>query len=175
MYTCVTGKVQTSTSYPEAFRPHSVSEARIFSSFQLLSIVLTYKVNSLFHFSQPVLAQSSSGNIENETERERERQEVLWPDTRPKIATVNIRAEKVALSESAKVDQISSLAFPHFRYRSYHTVGECVGFWEKNAYLNLVRARMERLISALRWKRKDSLLRQFLNCHKYFKNGTYSS
>ena len=77
--------------------------------------------------------------------------------------------EKVALSESAKVDQISSLAFPRFRYRSYHTVGECVGFWEKNAYLNLVRARMERLISALRWKRKDSGLRQFLNCHKYFK------
>ena len=77
--------------------------------------------------------------------------------------------EKVALSESAKVDQISSLAFPRFRYRSYHTVGECVGFWEKNAYLNLVRARMERLISALRWKRKDSRLRQFLNCHKYFK------
>ena len=83
--------------------------------------------------------------------------------------------EKVALSESAKVDQISSLAFPRFRYRSYHTVGECVEFWEKNAYLNLVRARMERLISALRWKRKDSRLKQFLNCHKYFKNGTYSS
>ena len=126
------------------------AKARIFSSFQLLSIVLTYKVNSLFHFSQPVLAQSSSGNIENETERERERQDVLWPDTHPKIATVNIHTKKVALSESAKVDQISSLAFPHFRYRSYHTVGECVGFWEKNAYLNLVRARMERLTSALR-------------------------
>ena len=127
MYTCVTGKVQTSTSSPEASRPHSVSEARIFSSFQLLSIVLTYKVNSLFHFSQPVLAQSSSEN--RERKRETDRQEVLWPDTHPKIATVNIHTKKVALSESAKVDQIFSLAFPRFRYRSYHTVGECVGFW----------------------------------------------
>ena len=42
--------------------------------------------------------------------------------------------------------------------------------WEKNACLDLVRARMEHgLISALRWKRKDSRLRQFLNCHKYFR------
>ena len=32
------------------------------SSFHLLSIVLTYKLNSLFHFSQPVMAQSSSEN-----------------------------------------------------------------------------------------------------------------
>ena len=41
---------------------------------------------------------------------------------------------------------------------------------------NLVRATMERaLISSLRWKRKDSLLRRFLNCHKYFKIGTFSS
>ena len=80
----------------------------------------------------------------------RERQEVLWPDTHAKIATVNIHTKKVALSESAKVDQISSLAFPCFRYRNYHTVGECVEFWEKNTFFNLVRARMERLISALR-------------------------
>ena len=50
VYTCVTGKVQISTSFPEASRPHSVSEARIFSSFQLLSIVLTYKLNWLFSF-----------------------------------------------------------------------------------------------------------------------------
>ena len=50
VYTCATGKVQTSTSSPEASRPHSVSEARIFSSFQLLSIVLTYKLNWLFSF-----------------------------------------------------------------------------------------------------------------------------
>ena len=49
------------------------AKARIFSSFQLLSIVLTYKVNSLFHFSQPVLASSSSGNIENETDRDRDK------------------------------------------------------------------------------------------------------
>ena len=32
VYMCVTGKVQTSTSSPEASRPHSVSEARIFSA-----------------------------------------------------------------------------------------------------------------------------------------------
>ena len=70
-------------------------------------------MNSIFHFSQPVLAQSSAGNIENEAERERERQEVLWPDTHPKIATVNIDTKKVALSESAKVDQISH-AFSRF-------------------------------------------------------------
>ena len=38
-------------------------------------------------------------------ERERERQEVLWPDTHAKIATVNIHTKKVALSESAKFDQ----------------------------------------------------------------------
>ena len=38
-------------------------------------------------------------------ERERERQEVLCPDTHAKIATVNIHTKKVALSESAKVDQ----------------------------------------------------------------------
>ena len=36
------------------------------------------------------------------------------PDTRAKIVTVNIHPKKVALSESAKVDQISSLAFPRF-------------------------------------------------------------
>ena len=108
--------------------------------------------------------------------KERERQEVLRPDTQPKIATVNIHPKKVALSESAKVDQISSLAFPRFWFRNYHTVGECVGFWKKNACLDLVRARMEHgLISALRWKRKDSRLRRFLNCHKHFKNGRYSS
>ena len=40
------------------------AKARIFPSFQLLSIVLTYKLNWLFHFSQPVLDESSSGNDE---------------------------------------------------------------------------------------------------------------
>ena len=106
----------------------------------------------------------------------RERQEVLWPDTHAKIATVNIHTKKVALSESAKVDQISSNASPRLWYCNYHTVGECVGFWEKNSCLNLVRARMERaLISSLLLKRRDSRLRRFLNCHKYFKNGSYSS
>ena len=39
---------------------------------------------------------------------------------------------KIALSESGKVDKISSLAFPRFWYRNYHTVGEFVGFWEEN-------------------------------------------
>ena len=91
-------------------------------------------------------------------ERERERQEVLWPDTHAKIATVK-KHTKIALSES---DQISSLAFARFLNRKYHTVGECVGFWEKNAWFNLVQARMERLISSLRWKLKDSRLRRFL-------------
>ena len=153
MYTCVTGKVQTSTSYPEASRPHSVSEARIFSSFQLLSIILTYKGNSLFHFSQPVLAYSSSGNNKKKRERGRERdRKFFWPDTHAKIATV---PQKLHCQSQ------------------HHTVGECVGFWEKNACLNLVRARMEHgLISALGWKQKDSRLRRFLNCHKYFKNGS---
>ena len=71
-------------------------------------------MNSLYHFSQPVLAQSSSGNIENETERERERQEVLWPDTHPKIATVNIHTKNVALSESAKVEKFFHSLSPVF-------------------------------------------------------------
>ena len=94
MYTCVTGKVQTSTSSPEASRPHSVSEARIFSSFQLLSIVLTHKVNWLFHFSQPVLAYPIFIGEQWKRKRGRERQEVLWPDTHAKIATVNIHTKK---------------------------------------------------------------------------------
>ena len=55
------------------------AKARIFSSFQLLSIVLTYKVNSLFHFSQPVLASSSSGNIEK---RKRQRDKKFFGLTR---------------------------------------------------------------------------------------------
>ena len=167
MYTCVTGKVQTSTSSPEASRPHSVSGARIFSSFQLLSIVLTYKVNWLFHFSQPVLAYLNFIGEQWKRKRGRERQEVLWPDTHAKIATVK-KHTKIALSESAKVDQISSLAFAHFWYRNYHTVGECVGFWEKNACFNLVQTRMERLISSLRWKLKDSRLRRFLPVYARF-------
>ena len=33
-------------------------------------------------------------------------------------------------------------------------MGECVGFWEKNGCFNLVRARMERLMSALRFLTK---------------------
>ena len=49
-------------------------------------------------------------------------------------------------------------------------MGEFVGFWEENACLNLVRARMERLISALRWRRKNSRLRRFLNFPQMFKN-----
>ena len=40
----------------------------------------------------------------------RERQEVLWPDTHA-IAIVNIHT-KIALSESVKVNQISSLVSP---------------------------------------------------------------
>ena len=43
--------------------------------------------------------------------KRRERQEVLWPDTHAKIAIVNIHI-KIALSESVKVDQISSLVSP---------------------------------------------------------------
>ena len=86
-----------------------------------------------------------------------------------KIATVNIHTKKVALSESAKVDQISSLAFPRFWFRNYHTVGGCFGFWEKNACFNLVWARMERLISALRWKLNDSRPRRFLNLPQIFR------
>ena len=121
VYTCVTGKVQTSTSSPEASRPHSVSEARIFSSFQLLSIVLTGLPN--LH----------RGTMKKKRKKERKRQEVLWPETHAKIATVNIHTKKVALSESAKVDQIPSLAFSSFWYGNYHTVRECVGFLEKNA------------------------------------------
>ena len=106
VYTCVTGKVQTSTSSPEASRPHSVSEARIFSSFQLLSVVLIGLPN--LHWIT--------------IKRKRERQEVLWPDTHAKIAIVNIHT-KIALSESVKVDQLSLLVYPRFWYRSYHKVG----------------------------------------------------
>ena len=89
------------------------AKARIFSSFQLLSIVLTYKVNWLFHFSQPVLAYLIFIGEQWKRKRGRERQEVLWPDTHAKIATVK-KHTKIALSESAKVDQISSLAFTRF-------------------------------------------------------------
>ena len=45
---------------------------------------------------------------------ERERQEVLWPDTHAKIATVNIHTKKVAFSESAKFDQNFFTRFPLF-------------------------------------------------------------
>ena len=95
-------------------------------------------------------------------ERKKETGRVLWPDTNARIATVNIHT-KIALSKSAKVDQISSLALPRFWYRNYHTVREFVGFGEKNTCLNLVWARIECLISALCWKRKDSCLRRCLN------------
>ena len=90
------------------------------------------------------------------TERERDRKFFGLTRTQDhaKIATVNIHTKKFALSESAKFDQISSLAFPRFWFRNYHTVGECVGLWEKNACFNLVRARMERLMSALRFLTK---------------------
>ena len=152
MYTCVTGKVQTSTSYPEASRPHSVSEARIFSSFQLLSVILTYKGTRFFIFlslSWPILHRGTIKKRERGRERDRT---FFWPDTHAKIATV---PQKLHCQSQ------------------HHTVGECVGFWEKNACLNLVRGRMEHgLISALGWKQKDSRLRRFLNCHKYFKNGS---
>ena len=125
-------------------------------------------MNWLFHFSQPVLAYLIFIGEQWKRKRGRERQEVLWPDTHAKIATVK-KHTKIALSESAKVDQISSLAFARFWYRNFHTVGECVDFWEKNACFNLVRARMERLISALRWKLKDSRLRRFLNLPQIFR------
>ena len=52
----------------------------------------------------------------------------------------------IALSESAKVYQISSL--PRFRYRSYHIVGKFIGFWEERRLL---------------WKLKGSRLRRCLN------------
>ena len=107
VYTCLTGKVQTSTSSPEVSRPHSFSVARIFSSFQLLSIVLIGLPN--LH----------RGTIKR---KERKRQEVLWPETHAKIATVNIHT-KIALPELPKVDQLSSLVVPRFWYRSYHKVG----------------------------------------------------
>ena len=142
VYTCVTEKVQTSTSYPEAFRPHSVSEARIFFSFQLLSIVLTYKVNSLFYFSQPVLAQSSSEN--RERKRKRERQEVLWPDTHPKIATVNIHTKKTGCT--VRVSQ----GWPNFftRFLSFLISqlthgGRMCRILGAKCRLNLVRARTQ--------------------------------
>ena len=89
-----------------------------------------------------------------ESERDRKFFGLTRTQDHAKIATVNIHTKKFALSESAKFDQISSLAFPRFWFRNYHTVGECVGFWEKNACFNLVRARMERLMSALRFLTK---------------------
>ena len=53
--------------------------ARIFSSFQLLSIVLRYKVNSLFF----IFLSLSWPNLHRGTmkKKELERQEVLWPYT----------------------------------------------------------------------------------------------
>ena len=74
---------------------------------------------------------------------------------------------KITLSESTKVDQISSVAFARFSYRNYHTVGE-KNASVLNACLNLVRARMERLISALSWRRKESCLRRYLNWPQIF-------
>ena len=73
------------------------------ASFQLLSIVLT---------GLPNLHRGTMKK--KERKKERKRQEVLWPETHAKIATVNIHTKKVALSESAKVDQIPSLAFSSF-------------------------------------------------------------
>ena len=48
--------------------------------------------------------------------KERERQEVLRPDTQPKIATVNIHPKKVALSESAKLTKFLHSLSPVFDF-----------------------------------------------------------
>ena len=126
VYTCVTGKVQTSTSSPRGFSAtfRLRAKARIFSSFQLLSIVLN-KLNSLFSFFSACPGLIFIG--EQWKRKETKRKEVRWSYTHAKIATVNIHT-KIALSESAKVNQISSLAFARFWYRNFHTVGECVEF-----------------------------------------------
>ena len=70
--------------------------------------------------------------------KERKRQEVLWPETHGKIAIVNT---KIALSESAKVDQLSSLVFPPFLISQLSQVGT---WWE-----NLSDFGRKSLISAL--------------------------
>ena len=68
-----------------------------------------------------------------ERKKERKRQEVLWPDTHAKIAMVNTHT-KIALSESVKVDQLSSLVFPRIDIAvitRWDLVGEFVEFWEE--------------------------------------------
>ena len=121
--------------FSATFRPRA--KARTFSSFQLLSIVLSYKVN---------------------------RQEVLWPDTHPKIAKRN-------KSCTVRVSQGWPTFFTRFlpfliSQLSYG--GRMCKILGEKCRLNLVRARMKRLISAPCWKRKDSRLRRCLNLPQIF-------
>ena len=117
------------------------AKARIFSSFQLLSIVLTYKVNWLFHFSQPVLPNLHRGTIKNlkkKSESDRKFFGLTRTQDHAKIATGNIHTKYCTVR--------SSQGWPNF-------------FTE----------RMERgLISALSWKRKDCRLRRCLNFPQKF-------
>ena len=117
------------------------AKARIFLSFQLLSIVLTYKVNWLFHYSQPVLPNLHRGTIKKKkTKSESDRKFFGLTRTQDHaiMATVNIHTKYCTIR--------SSQGWPNF-------------FPE----------RMERgLISALRWKRKDCRLRRCLNFPQIF-------
>ena len=75
------------------------------SSFHLSSVTLTYKLNSLFHFFQPVMAQSSSENSRKKKKRERKyfgltlptRKEIVWESILKKNTEVESREELVIL------------------------------------------------------------------------------
>ena len=76
----------------------------MFSSFHLLSITLTYKLNSLFHFSQPVMAQSSSENSRKKKKDRRyfgltlpTRKEIVWESILLKKTELESREELASL------------------------------------------------------------------------------
>ena len=75
------------------------------SSFHLLSIALTYKLNSLFHFSQPVMAQTSSENSRKKKKKDRKyfgltlptRKEIVWESILLKKTELESREELASL------------------------------------------------------------------------------
>ena len=75
------------------------------SSFHLSSIVLTYKLNLLFHFSQSVIVQSSSGNSRKKKKKDRKyfgltlptRKEIVWESILLKKTELESREELASL------------------------------------------------------------------------------
>ena len=76
------------------------------SSFHLSSVALTYKLNSLFHFFQPVMALSSSENSRKKKKKKDgkyfgltlpTRKEIVWESILKKNTEVESREELVIL------------------------------------------------------------------------------